>query len=387
MHAPAQPASEENDETTLQTQLDYLRQRLETSPSKRDRKQLEKDIETTALHLGKLKIAKNTNFEEHTVRGTFDPPMPNKRLQASNLELFALNEEVTEKTESGLHKKLAFIHSKSVQHVASMRSSPTASTSSSSSSLSSHNGGMDSHYNPAMTGWNPSAPIAANWWVDRLYDGNGYFVYAPQHQLPMAMDAMDNGQLVQQSEESSEDRAFSDCDAEDAVSSFSEPAYRRDHSASDASESPPLWVDAVEVNDQISPDEESNCSLDDVLAEKRKSRSDRKRRKRKLIEKLNQDNASKCGSERGRKRKRRKKSSKHRRSRSKKRRHGRRSSHKSKRKRHSTRKSQSVDLEIRPRDMSDSEAKDADGEHIPVTAQGLSKREEFRKKYAHILKN
>eukprot|EP01083_Nonionella_stella_P099018 278497_1 len=103
-----------NTEHSLQEELNCLRKQWTSVIDKKEIKQIEKNIEDTALKLAKLKISKNAQFERNTLyKDAVDPPLPTKELTTSNLELFALNEEANEKTEHGLHKKLEFMHSKS----------------------------------------------------------------------------------------------------------------------------------------------------------------------------------------------------------------------------------------------------------------------------------
>ena len=170
----------EKDEKELEWKLQSLRRSLFGVTSKRKRREIVLDIESTALELGKLKIAKNASFEEHIIyQNTFDPPLPSKELHASNLELFALNEENTEKTEHGLHKKLEFLHTKTIHKIDIDGDSNSNLTSTSSPSPSSSSSSSSRPFIPPTT-------QHSNWWIDRLYDVNGFFVYQHQQQsLPL----------------------------------------------------------------------------------------------------------------------------------------------------------------------------------------------------------
>ena len=416
-------------EKQLQSKLNYLKQQLNANNiSRKKKKQFEHDLESTALELAKIKIQKNKHFGQNVIYNPKDPPLPTKELQTSNLELFSLNEINAEKTEKGLHKKLKFLHSKSIHNIDNdeFMDNESASNSASSSSKSSSTKSFQNkilnfdnmiqinridintksrslkrsnslpkvptinHSDYTLQQFNPpnlDHRIPTNWWIERLYDVNGFFVYQPQSLcMPTNMiprlygnekDDCAHSELILINEQYSDQELEYEYDISDQenviTSARSEPEKIRirrckplvprlnissdsnSHSVSNCkrgksgsgSESPPLWIEP-KVNDEISPDEDSGFSLHEVLDEKRKRKSERKKRKQKLIEQLNNKPKQK----------------RHRRS----------------KKRQCNKRCHSVDGR-----MKHIFERNKLNQAKPVTEHGLSKREKFRRQYAHLL--
>ena len=450
------------EEAELQSKLNYLKHQLSKgSVSRKRRKQFEYDLELTALELGKLKISNNKQLELNVIYNPKDPPLPSKQLQTSNLELFSLNEINAEKTEKGLHKKVQFLHSKSIHNLQTTDHPlfddddvdddefENDSNSSSSSSKSSDNMSFEykqlnfdhlieidridiniknedtqnhhhhhhTHNSPKSLKKSHSLPIVpttnhndytlqqfsppnqsistcTNWWIDRLYDVNGFFVYQPQSLcMPMIPrlygddnDAYSELLLMNERYSDHECDGCSEYESqpETITSARSEPeSIRRARirkfkpkipklnlssdsnstSNSKRSESPPLWIEP-KVNDEISPDNDSGVSLHDVIDEKRRRKSERRKRKQKLIEKLNKQftQNQKCKDNRTN--------------------HGKRRYHK---RTHEYDKKRSQSVDGRLSRMTQNDATNPLNKHEPVTKQGISKREKFRRQYAHLL--
>ena len=105
------------EEKIMTNELFSLRKKLlQIKLSSFSRKLIEKEIQSLALKLGKLKISKNKNFESQTLRDSkYDPPITTK-FQKSDTNLFSLKEKISEKTDSGSHKKMKFLSTKFNHH-------------------------------------------------------------------------------------------------------------------------------------------------------------------------------------------------------------------------------------------------------------------------------